>query len=380
MKNNWQRKRLGEVCDIYQPKTISKKEMVVNGKYLVFGANGIIGKYNKYNHENSELLITCRGATCGSVNISIPKSWINGNAMVIKPLDKKQLLKDFLRYFFIGIDLSNVVTGSAQPQITRQTLAPFPIYIPPLPEQRRIVKILDEVFKKMAKAKENAEKNLQNAKEFFKSYSQNIFASPGKDWEEKKIGEVCAIVNGGTPDTNVLKYWGGNNLWITPKDMGKLDDIYVNDTTRKISNFGLKNSSAKLLPVDSVILSSRAPIGYLAINKKEMATNQGCKGLIPNNNLKTLYLFYFLKNSIKLLNSLGSGTTFKELSGTKLSEVVILLPKLLGQKTIVKKLDILSIKTKKLEEIYKQKLLDLEELKKSILKKALVVDDRNLNL
>ena len=92
--------KLGGVCDIYQPKTISKKQMIKNGKYPVFGANGIIGKYDKFNHKNSELLITCRGATCGSVNISIPKSWINGNAMVVRSKNKKNLSKDFLRYFF----------------------------------------------------------------------------------------------------------------------------------------------------------------------------------------------------------------------------------------------------------------------------------------
>ncbi|NCA93953.1 MAG: restriction endonuclease subunit S, partial [Sphingobacteriia bacterium] len=159
----WQTKKLGEVCDIYQPKTISTKEMLIDGEYPVFGANGVIGKYNKYNHENAELLITCRGATCGSVNVSIPKSWINGNAMVIRPIDNKKLSKDFLRYFFIGIDLSSVITGSAQPQITRQMLAPFEILLPTLHEQHHVVKILDEVFESVAKAKENAEKNLKNS-------------------------------------------------------------------------------------------------------------------------------------------------------------------------------------------------------------------------
>lgn len=371
MKTDWQTKKLGEVCDIYQPKTISAKQMITDGEYVVFGANGIIGRYDKYNHEDSQLLITCRGATCGSVNVSTPKSWITGNAMVVRPKNESLELK-YLEYLFRGgIDVTSVITGSAQPQITRANLEPVEISYPEsIAEQKRIVKKLDEVFEKVTKAKEAAEKNLQNSKEFFESYLQSVFAKPGKDWKEKRLEEVCEIVNGGTPDTKVLKYWNGDNLWITPRDMGKLTDIYVNSTLRKVSLLGLKNSSAKLLPENSVILSSRAPIGHLAINRKKMATNQGCKGLIPSSNLETLFLYYFLKNSVKLLNDLGSGTTFKELSGTKLAEVIIYLPKISEQKAVVNKLEALSLETKKLEKIYEQKLTDLEELKKSILSRA----------
>ena len=159
------------------------------------------------------------------------------------------------------------------------------------------------------------------------------------NWQTKKLGEVCEVVNGGTPKTNVQRYWDGSILWITPKDMGKLDSFFVADTGRKITEAGLKNSSAKVIPADSIILSTRAPIGHLAINKKEITTNQGCKGLIPKNDLNVYFLFYFLKMSVDLLNSLGSGTTFKELSGTKLKEVEIPLPPLPEQQRIVAILD-----------------------------------------
>ncbi len=158
-------------------------------------------------------------------------------------------------------------------------------------------------------------------------------------WEIKPLGEVSQIVNGGTPDTKVKQFWDGEHLWITPKDMGRLDSIFVDNTERKITSAGLKNSSAKVLPVNSVILSSRAPIGHLAINIKPISTNQGCKGILPSKNLNTIYLYYFLSNSVELLNNLGSGTTFKELSGSKLSEVEIPLPPLSEQKSIVEILD-----------------------------------------
>jgi type I restriction enzyme S subunit len=160
-----------------------------------------------------------------------------------------------------------------------------------------------------------------------------------KGWEIKNLGDVCEILNGGTPDTSIPKFWDGQNLWITPKDMGKLKSIFVDDTLRKITDDGLKNSSAKILPPNSIILSSRAPIGHLAINIRPMSTNQGCKGLVPNKKIDHLFLYYFLYKSVDLLNSLGTGTTFKELSGSKLASVEIPLPTLSEQQEIVSILD-----------------------------------------
>lgn len=187
------------------------------------------------------------------------------------------------------------------------------------------------------------------------------------DWQTKKLGEVCDIVNGGTPDTKTLSYWGNDHFWITPKDMGVLESIFVDTTPRKITNEGLKNSSAKLLPSSSIILSSRAPIGYLAINVVPIATNQGCKGLIPKKELDYLFLFYFLFNSVDLLNRLGSGTTFKELSGSKLSEVQIHLPPLPEQYRIVKILDEVFADVEKAKKNAEKKLQNAKELFESYL-------------
>ncbi len=158
-------------------------------------------------------------------------------------------------------------------------------------------------------------------------------------WKSVALGDVCSIINGGTPKSEVAEYWGGDLNWITPKEMGKLKSREISITERKITDKGIKNSSAKLLPVNSVILSSRAPIGHLAINKSLMATNQGCKGLVPSEALDYEYLYYFLSHSKQLLNDMGSGATFKEISGSKLATVQIPLPPLPIQKKIVSKLD-----------------------------------------
>ena len=149
--NNWVEIPIDVFCDMYQPQTISTAELVSNGQYPVYGANGIIGRYDLYNHSESEILLTCRGATCGSINISEPFSWINGNAMVmhIKESFVGIIDKTFFAYFLKSINKDNLITGSAQPQITQVSLKKIHISIPPLSEQQRIVDAIDKAFEKL---------------------------------------------------------------------------------------------------------------------------------------------------------------------------------------------------------------------------------------
>ena len=158
-------------------------------------------------------------------------------------------------------------------------------------------------------------------------------------WQKIKLGDICDIFNGGTPNSKEKSYWGEGLQWITPKDMGKMKTRSISLTDRQITKLGLANSSAKLIPENSVILSCRAPIGHVAINKVPMSFNQGCKGLVPKDELLTEFLYYFLIASKRLLNKLGSGTTFKEISGGTLSNVEIPLPSLSEQQKIVANLD-----------------------------------------
>lgn len=158
-------------------------------------------------------------------------------------------------------------------------------------------------------------------------------------WKRTTIDAVCDVINGGTPKTGVAEYWDGSHQWITPAEMGKRATPYIGQTERTITDAGMQNSSARLLPEQSVILSSRAPIGHLAINTTPMATNQGCKGLVPRNGLDSKYLYYYLTSIVPLLNDLGTGTTFKELSGGKLKEVPVPVAPLPEQHRIVAILD-----------------------------------------
>jgi len=167
---SWIETTLGKSFELYQPKTITTKDLIEDGKYQVYGANGVIGRYDKFNHEEPQLLVTCRGATCGAVNVSSPYAWINGNAMVVKPKSNDIDVR-FIEYFFRGaVDLSRAITGAAQPQITRQSLSPIVFKYPSLSVQKKIISKLDLIFSEIEKAMSIADANAKNAEALFQSY------------------------------------------------------------------------------------------------------------------------------------------------------------------------------------------------------------------
>ena len=156
------------------------------------------------------------------------------------------------------------------------------------------------------------------------------------EWEVCAIEEMAErIAQGGTPKTSVAGYWKGEIPWITPAEMG--DDAahhYTERTLRTISVEGLQSSSAELLPVNSVIVSSRAPIGYVTINKVEMAANQGCKGIVPKAEVYHEFLYFSLLVANQLLNDLGAGAGFKEISASTLKTFLIPVPEYSEQQKI----------------------------------------------
>jgi type I restriction enzyme S subunit len=172
----WVEATLGEVCEMYQPKTIGLKDLVSDGQYPVFGANGIIGRYDKFNHEEPQLLITCRGATCGSVNISEPFSWITGNAMVVRPLGAALDLGYLVYAFRGGINTSEAITGSAQPQITRTNLSPLAISFPfSVEEQQRLAARFQSLAAEIQRLTHLYERKLAAMEELKKSLLHQAF-------------------------------------------------------------------------------------------------------------------------------------------------------------------------------------------------------------
>jgi len=154
--------------------------------------------------------------------------------------------------------------------------------------------------------------------------------------KEYYIEQICEVIGGGTPSTAVPEYWGDDIVWLTPKDLSNNTKRYIFDSATRISKLGLKQSSARMLPKDTVLLSSRASIGYLAIAGVELCTNQGFKSMICNRNfVLPEYLYYLLQTKVEELNAISTGSTFKELSGSTLKGYIVSVHSLPEQQHIV---------------------------------------------
>ena len=179
-------------------------------------------------------------------------------------------------------------------------------------------------------------------------------------WEYKKLGEICQIVTGSTPKTSVQEYWGGKYPWVTPAELK--GDVFIDDTERHITDEAVAHTNVTLLPIGTVLLSSRAPIGKVAITTREMYCNQGFKNLICSDTIFNKYLYFWLKGKTDYLNSLGRGATFKEISKSIVENIQIPLPPIQSQQYIVSELD----KINELICLKKEQLKDYDNLAQSI--------------
>lgn len=183
-------------------------------------------------------------------------------------------------------------------------------------------------------------KNDKNSSEIFRGDSRNIPYEIPKSWVWCRLVELGEIIGGGTPKTNEADYWiNGTVPWLTPADMRCVKGKYVSKGERYITEKGLSNSSAQLMPKGTILYSSRAPIGYIAIAINDICTNQGFKSIVPIIIELNQYLYYCLMERTSEIQSKASGTTFKEISGTEFGNTLIPLPPFSEQHRIVEKIE-----------------------------------------
>lgn len=389
MKTNWQTKKLGDVCDFQNGFAFKGGLFKENGlpvlrisniqndgisykRLVFFNKNDYKEDFNKYQALKGDLVIAMSGATTGKLAICDADEIFYLNQRVGKFKPKKDLLNNYLYYFLSTRIEENlkISTGSAQPNLSTEQIKALQIPIPTLSEQHRIVKILDETFEKIEKAKENTEKNLGNSQELFKSYLQSVFVNPKKNWKIKTLKEITSVLGDGlhgTPKYSVdgeYYFINGNNL--------NNGNIIFKENTKKVA-VEEYDKYKKNLNSRTVLVSINGTLCNIAFynNEKIILGKSACYFNLLNgvdkNFIKYIILSpYFIKYAFKE----ATGATIKNVSLKTMRAFQIHLPEFEEQGIIVAKLDKLSAETKKLEVVYKRKLADLEELKKSVLKRA----------
>lgn len=352
MKSDWKIKKLGDFLTLEYGKPLDKKLRKSEGKYPVYGANGIKDRSDEYYHEK-ETIIVGRKGSAGELTLTESRFWPLDVTYFLKFDPKKYDLR-FLYNLLSCLNLPDLATG-VKPGINRNNIYQISVSIPDITEQKRIVAILDKAFAAIDKAKANAEQNLKNARELFESCAQMLFKNG--NWKHKSIEEVCddIFAGGDAPKGN-----------FSPKKNAKYQiPIYANSVKDR-GLYGYTDFSRVTTP--SLTISARGSgTGHTEIRLERYLPIVRLIVLIPKLPLMNLD---FLKYSIDNLEIMRSGSAIPQLTVPMIKKYKIPLPSITEQREIVQQLQALCNQTKKSEEIYKVKINKLEELKTSILQKA----------
>lgn len=334
-KSTWAHCKLVDVCKTYQPKTIAVKALRSTGDFFVYGANGIIGKHDEYNHESQEVIVGCRG-TCGVVHITRPKSWINGNAMVIHPNNPAMFDIDFLYYLVKSVDYSKVITGVAQPQITRANLSKVIIDVPSIETQSIIASELKTLQEVIAGYREQIADLDALARSLFLDTFGDPVTNP-KGWEVKQFSDCVEI---GKKKGAIAKA-NYNNGSIYP--IISQDKDYIS---------GYSDDSNLVFWVKSpVIIFGDHTRVFKYIDFDFCIGADGVKILIPQKNMVAYYLFYNLL--IQGVESNGYSRHYKFLE-----QKSIIVPPIELQQGFAEQVEAIE----KQKELLRQQLADAEML------------------
>ena len=324
--------KLTEICTPKQWKTIPTNALLEDG-YPVYGANGIIGYYDEYNHEEPVIAITCRGATCGTINLTVPKAYITGNAMCLDNVCA-DVLPDYLYYCLLHYNFNNIISGSAQPQITRQGLAKVEIELHPIIEQGKIINSL-----RKSKAIINARQSqLQKLDDLVKARFVEMFGGihDSSLYPYVPVKELTHVISGGTPSRDVLEYWRDGTIpWVKTTE---LQNKIITEVDEHITSKGLAASSAKIVPPNTTLIAmygqgkTRGMTGYLGISA---ATNQACACILPSPEINSVYIWKYFELSYDKLRNMAKGGNQPNLNGNMIKNFPVLVPPIKRQEEYV---------------------------------------------
>lgn len=361
MNKKWKFHKLTDISKPKQWQNLPVSALTDTG-YLVYGANGIIGRYTEYNHEQPVIAITCRGATCGNVLITEPKSYITSNAMVLDEVDEEQIHLKFLLYALRKRGFNDVISGSAQPQITRTNLAKIQIPLPPLPEQIHIANVLSKAEALIAKRKES----LALLDAYLKSTFLEMFGDPvrnEKGWEVKRLGDVTNLITDGKHGDSANEENSGF-YFISAKDIH--DGIIDYSKARQIteSDFREVHRRTNLKPGDLVMVNTGATIGKMAIAKNDprtlATTFQKSVAVVKFNFelVSAIYVKFLFSLRLKDLVKSSSGSAQQNLLLSEMRKINVITPPLELQNQFA----VVVEKVEALKETYQESLRELEAL------------------
>lgn len=354
-----------DIC-IKDSSSLKQKDLKESGKYPVYGASGIAGYLDTYQQEVPYIAIVKDGSGIGRVSFQEAKSSLIGTMQYILPKPGYDIR--YIGYCLQSLDLSKYKQGAAIPHIYFRDYGERKVNVTDnFSEQQQIVERLDAAFAHIDELKAKAEKQLNEARQLFQAELTESM-KPKEGWEEKKLGEVCEIIGGGTPAKNNSSYYNGTIPWATVRDMNC--DILCS-TEFSISETGLKNSSSHLIQKGEIIIATRVGLGKVCKLAQDTAINQDLKAIVPKKeNIIRDFIYYFFKNDAQKLIDNGVGATVKGVKIKFVEELSFPLPQKEVQQRIVAHLDALSENVRKYEEIQRKTLAECDALKQAILREV----------
>ena len=393
---SWKNIELAKVCEVFSDGDwIESKDQSDIGIRLIQTGNVGFGRFKardskaRYISEETFKRLRCTEIKEGDLLVSRLPDPVGRACIIPQLVDKsitavdctiirtKQeiLYSNYLNYYCQSPQyfeqVKKNITGATRQRISRSLLGKTLIPLAPIATQQKIVAKLDAIFAEIDTATAAAEANAKNAEALFQNKLHAVFNSSNLDWTETTLESVCKITNGSTPKRDNNDYWeNGDISWFTVDDIRKFGRV-ITETIQHVNQFALDNTSLKLLPVDTVLLCCTASVGEYAINKKPMATNQQFNGLsVTDKNLLPEFLFWYAATMKSLLLSVSGKVTIDFIPISRLKALPIKFPSIEEQYTLIRNFNDLFSHTENVKSLYKKKLIELKNLKNSILQKA----------
>lgn len=309
-------------------------DKIIEGKYPVIASTSIKVYHNQFKVK-APIVVTGRSGSLGKVQYVDEDGWPLNTALYAKDFHGNN--PKYVYYFLQTMHLEQYNAGAGVPTLNQNHLHSLKILIHKLPTQQKIVSILSAYDNLIQNYKKQIETLQTAASELYKEWFVR-FRFPGwqnakfengipEGWKIERIGNVGEVIGGGTPSTENEEYWDGDIPWLSPVDLSDNTNVYVSRGSKNITELGLKKSSAKMMPTGTVLLSSRAPVGYVALAKNPICTNQGFKSVVCNTSvIQPIYLYYYFRMNKNYLQSIASGATFPVLPGSMMKKIKVLLP------------------------------------------------------